>query len=234
VTSERGDWLPNLEGRFSIPKSVEPPGAAKFPRGGTVFTEPVLVVNQLPKVIEVSNEYAIFDQNGRQLAAVRQVGQNVVKKAVRALTRFDRFFTHRLQLVDMTDTVLLTLTRPRTVAKSRITEHGPAGAEVGAIVQQNLVGAVNFALESGGRTIGSINAENWYDWDFSIRDDTDTEVARVGKSFSSFVWDTKVRLGGRDPDNYVVRIHRPLPNPLRELVVAAALSIDAALKQGSR
>ena len=42
--------------------------------GGTIFTEPILVVNQKAKLIEVNNEYAIFDQNGRQLGAVRQVG----------------------------------------------------------------------------------------------------------------------------------------------------------------
>ena len=35
-------------------------------------------------------------------------------------------------------------------------------------------------------------------------------------------------------DNYVVQIHRPLQDPLRPLVVAAALSVDTALKQDSR
>ena len=44
--------------------------------GGTLFTEPVLVVNQKAKLIEVNNEYAIFDQHGTQIGAVRQVGQS--------------------------------------------------------------------------------------------------------------------------------------------------------------
>ena len=35
-------------------------------------------------------------------------------------------------------------------------------------------------------------------------------------------------------DNYVVQIHRPLDEPLRSMVVAAALSIDTALKQDNR
>ena len=35
-------------------------------------------------------------------------------------------------------------------------------------------------------------------------------------------------------DNYVVQIHRPLEEPLRSLVVPAALSVDTALKQDSR
>jgi hypothetical protein len=35
-------------------------------------------------------------------------------------------------------------------------------------------------------------------------------------------------------DNYVVQIHRPLQGPLQALVVAAAVSVDTALKQDSR
>src|SRR4051812_41725399 len=31
--------------------------------GGTIFTEPVLVVNQKAKLIEINNEYAIYDQH---------------------------------------------------------------------------------------------------------------------------------------------------------------------------
>ena len=35
-------------------------------------------------------------------------------------------------------------------------------------------------------------------------------------------------------DNFVVQIHRPLEDPLRGLVIAAALCIDTALKQDDR
>ena len=51
--------------------------------GGTIFTEPVLVVNQKAKLIEINNEYAIYDQHGRQIGAVRQVGQSAAKKVMR-------------------------------------------------------------------------------------------------------------------------------------------------------
>ena len=33
-------------------------------------------------------------------------------------------------------------------------------------------------------------------------------------------------------DNYVVQMHRPLEEPLRSLVIAAALALDVELKQG--
>jgi len=205
-------------------------GVAAFQGGGgSVFNEPILVVNQKAKLIEVNNQYAIYDQNARQIAAVREVGQSGLKKAVRLLTSYDQYLTHKLQIVDMQGTPLLTLTRPAKVFKSRIIVQDPAGNEVGAIVQQNVFGKIRFAMESGGQTLGSINAENWRAWNFSIRDHTETEVARVTKT-----WEGLAKTMFTTADNYVVQIHRPLEGPLQALVVAAALSIDTALKQDQR
>lgn len=197
--------------------------------GGSIFTEPVLVVNQKAKLIEVSNEYAIFDQHGRQLGAVRQVGQNLAKKAIRVLTSYDQFLTHKLQLVDVHGNVLMALTRPAKVLKSRIIVQNNMGAEIGQIVQQNAIGKIRFALESGGHTWGSINAENWRAWNFSIQDHTGVEIARITKT-----WEGLAKTMFTTADNYVVQIHRPLEDPLRSLVVAAALGVDTALKQDSR
>ncbi len=197
--------------------------------GGTVFTEPVLVVNQKAKLIELSNEYAVYDQHGRQIAGVRQTGQTAARKVLRALTSIDQFLTHTLEIADLSGTTLLRLTRPGKVFKSTvIVENGP-GQEVGRIVQQNVFGKIRFALESDGHTVGSINAENWRAWNFSIRDHTDTEVARITKT-----WEGLAKTLFTTADNYVVQIHRPLEEPLRSLVVAAALSVDTALKQDER
>lgn len=204
-------------------------GQAAFVGGGTLFTEPVLVVNQKAKLIEVNNEYAIYDANSRQIGAVRQVGQNAMKKAVRMFTSYDQFLTHKLQVVDGNGVPVLAITRPAKVMKSRLIVQDPAGNEIGQIVQQNVFGKIRFALEAGGQTLGSINAENWRAWNFSIRDHTDTEVARITKTFEGLA-----KTLFTTADNYVVQIHRPLEGPLQALVVAAAVSVDTALKQDSR
>ena len=64
--------------------------------GGTLFTEPVLVVNQKRKLIELANEFAIYDQHGTQIGAIREVGQSAAKKAVRLLSSMDQSvsYTH--------------------------------------------------------------------------------------------------------------------------------------------
>jgi uncharacterized protein YxjI len=197
--------------------------------GGTIFTEPVLVVNQKAKLIEVNNEYAIFDQNGLQIGSVREIGQSKAKKVLRVLTSVDQFLTHKLEVVDTHGNVQLALTRPAKIMKSKVLVHDGQGTELGTIVQQNAVGKIRFGLESGGQTHGMIAAENWRAWNFSITDAAGEEVARITKK-----WEGLAKTMFTTADNYVVEIHRPLVDPLRSLVVAAALAVDTALKQDSR
>jgi uncharacterized protein YxjI len=202
-------------------------GAA--PGGGTVFDEPILVVNQVAKVIELNNEYRIMDQRGTTIGAVRQHGQSALRKAMRMLTSVDQFLTHRLQLLDAQGRVLLHLTRPAKVFKSTIVVTDAAERELGRIVQQNVFGKISFALEADGRQIGAIRAENWRAWDFRIEDATGTEVARITKTFEGVL-----KTLFTTADNYVVQLHVKPPQPLHSLIVAAACSVDTALKQDAR
>ena len=196
---------------------------------GTVFTEPLLVVNQKAKLIEITNQYAVFAGDGRQIASVNEVGQGKGRKVLRALTSFDQFLTHRLEITDAAGAVLLRLTRPAKVFKSTVVVSDVANAEIGRIVQENMVGKIRFDLQHGGVTVGSIKAENWRAWNFRIEDAAGGEIARITKTFEGIA-----KTLFTTADNYVVQIHRPLPQPLASLVVASALSVDTALKQDSR
>ncbi|PPK67939.1 phospholipid scramblase-related protein [Actinokineospora auranticolor] len=197
--------------------------------GGTLFTEPVLVVNQKVKLIEMSNEYSVFDQQGRQIGSVAQVGQSALKKVVRFLGSYDQFFTHKLEVRDLNHQVVLRLTRPAKVFKSRMVVERGDGAPVGEIVQQNVFGKIRFSFVVGGQEIGGIQAENWRAWNFAILDHTGTEVARITKTFEGIA-----KTLFTTADNYVLQVHRPLSDPLVSMVVASALTVDTALKQDSR
>ncbi len=197
--------------------------------GGTLLTEPVLVVNQKAKLIELVNEYKVFDQHGRQVAAVREVGQSKAKKVLRFVSSIDQFMTHRLEITDQAGTVVLQLTRPAKLVKSRVVVSDASGREIGAIVQKNAIGKIRFDLEAGGQVVGSLNAENWRAWNFNVQDPNGTELARITKT-----WEGLAKTMFTTADNYVVQIHYTLPEPLRSLVVAAALAVDTALKQDNR
>ena len=204
-------------------------GEAAFQGGGTIFTEPILVVNQKAKLIELNNQYGVFNKDGRQIAAVNQVGQTAAKKALRLLTSLDQFMTHRLEITDLQGQVLLRITRPAKVMKSTVIVSDGNDQEIGRIVQDNVFGKIHFTLQAGGHTYGSINAENWRAWNFRIDDHTGQEVARITKTFEGIA-----KTLFTTADNYVVQIHGQIPQPLNTLVVAAALSVDTALKQDSR
>ena len=197
--------------------------------GGTLFTEPVLVVNQKAKLIELVAEFKVFDQNGNQVGAVAQVGQSQLKKALRLVSSLDQFMTHTYEIRDAQERPVLILTRPRKIMKSKFSITRADGSEVGSVVQKNMVGKIKFSLQAGGQEVGSLNAENWRAWNFNIQDATGREVARITKT-----WEGLAKTMFTSADNYVLQMNEQLAEPLLSLVVATALCVDTALKQDSR
>jgi len=157
------------------------------------------------------------------------VGQSGLKKAVRFISSWDQFLTHRLEVRDSAGQVLLQLTRPAKLVKSRVQVASGNGAPIGEIVQENVFGKIRFGLLVNGAHVGSINAENWRAWNFSIQDSGGHEVARITKT-----WEGLARTMFTTADNYVVQIHQRLQDPLRAMVIASAVTVDTALKQDSR
>ncbi|MFI8006268.1 phospholipid scramblase-related protein [Streptomyces sp. NPDC086010] len=197
--------------------------------GGSLFNQPVLVVNQKAKLIEVTNEYRVFDQQGNTVGSVVQVGQSALRKVLRFVSSIDQYLTHRLEIRDAHGQPQLLLTRPAKFIKSRVLVQRPDGQSVGEIVQQNAIGKINFAIMADGHKVGAIKAENWRAWNFAIVDHNDTEIARITKT-----WEGLAKTMFTTADNYVLQIHQQLPEPLLSLVVATALTVDTALKQDAR
>ncbi|MER6128421.1 phospholipid scramblase-related protein [Streptomyces sp. NPDC001795] len=216
---------PRVQRQVQQQAGVAPSG----PGGGTLFSEPVLVVNQKAKLIELTNEYSVFDQNGNQIGSVTEVGQSTLKKALRFVSSLDQYMTHKLEIRDAYGQPQLVLTRPAKFIKSRVIVERPDGQVVGEIVQQNMIGKINFAMNANGQQVGAIKAENWRAWNFAIVDHADNEVARITKT-----WEGLAKTMFTTADNYVLQIHYQLPEPLLSLVVATALTVDTALKQDAR
>ena len=195
--------------------------------GGTIFTESVLVVNQKAKLIELSNEYKVFDANGTQIGAVRQVGQSKWKKVLRALFRFDMIMRHELHIVDNSGVTQLSVIKPRAWIRPKLLVNDRAGQTIGSIAVQLRFGKVRFNLfDAGGAQVGTLNAENFRAWNFTMADAAGAEVAQITKT-----WEGLGKAMFTNADNYVVKINSALAEPLRSIAIASALGIDLILKQ---
>ncbi|HEV7627208.1 MAG TPA: phospholipid scramblase-related protein, partial [Streptomyces sp.] len=159
---------------------------------------------------------------------VAETGQSSLRKVLRFVTKVDQYLTHRFEIRGTDGEAQLLLTRPAKIVKSRVIVDRPDGARIGEIVQQNVFGKINFTMEADGKQVGSLKAENWRAWNFVVHDRAGAEVARITKS-----WEGLAKAAFTTADNYVLRIHRRLPEPLHSLVLATALTVDTALKQDS-
>jgi uncharacterized protein YxjI len=189
-----------------------------------------IIINQKAKLIELTNEYKIRDENGTEIGVIRQEGQSALKKVVRFVSSLDQFMTHRLAAYDMAGTKVLELVRPRKIVKSSVEVYDGPGAQVGTIRQENVFGKIRFGLhDAAGRKIGEIRAENWRAWNFAIMDESGAEVGRITKT-----WEGLAKTLFTTADDYLLEISPSLGGPLRLMAFASAVGVDTALKQDSR
>lgn len=188
-----------------------------------------LVVNQKAKLIELTNEYRIRDEEGNDVGVIKQEGQSAARKLLRLVSSVDQFLTVRLSVYDAAGRKVVGLRRPAKILKSTVEVTDGSDQMIGRIVQQNVLGKIRFGLEAvGGMALGEIRAENWRAWDFAVTDARGAEVARITKKWSGL---------GKElfttADNYVLELTPAATGPLRQLALAAAAGIDTALKQDS-
>ena len=129
-------------------------------------------------------------------------------------------------MLDAQGKELVSLTRPTVWLKAKMIVRGSTGHEIGQIARTLSFDYSRFKLEAGGRTVGTIKGENSRQSDFSIQDASGAEIGRITRTHAGLVKQVLTKA-----DNYVVEIHRPLEEPLRSLVMAAALAVDTALRQ---
>ena len=184
------------------------------------------MVNQKAKLFEGSTNFTVYRGDGTEIAAVRQVGQSAVGKLLKATSRFDMLMSATFEIVDRSGAVQLVIEKPRTFLKGRVSVHRPDGGEIGQIVTKLRLGKARFLLNVGDSQIGEIDAQNFRGWDFAITDANGGKVGRISKTWAGFGKEMFT-----NADNYVVEIDRAVADPLRSLMVASALTIDALMKQ---
>lgn len=208
-----------------------PEPAALVAGSGSIFTEPTLILLERKNALG-GDSFAVLNRAGTQVATAQQTGGKGSRMLGAALSLGSNL-SRTLEVVDAGGRVVLVVSRPAKVMKSRILVHNGQGIEIGVIRQENVVGSVDFAIECGTAKIGSITGKGALLRDqFTITDAQGTEVARIAKELPPDLATAIPALVGEfltGADSYVVEIAGPLPDPLRSLVVAAALAIDTAL-----
>ena len=192
-------------------------------RPASLLAEPVLVVKQRLKLVELRNQYGVFAPDGRQIGAVEQVGQSALAFLARVFTSWDVALPITLEIRGPAGPELL-VKKPWFTWRCEVTRAD--GLPLGQIVKQIRLGKARFALlEPGGAQLGEVRAENWRAKDFSVRDGAGQELARVTKRWAG------LRELFTDADTYVVEVRPTATDPLRSLGVASCLVIDVIMKQ---
>jgi uncharacterized protein YxjI len=192
-----------------------------------LLSHDVLVISQKAKLIEMTDEYRIFDDEGAEIGVIREVEQSKTKKLVRLFSDVDQYLTHKLGVFDSDGRPVLMLERPAKLVKSNIKVSDAEGTDRGEILQDNIVGKKHFSLvDARGDRIGSIDGENWMSWDFAIHDSTGAEVGRITKEWAGILKEAYTTA-----DTYILQIEAEVSADLRLLMVASAAGVDVALKQ---
>jgi uncharacterized protein YxjI len=153
------------------------------------------------------------------LGSVVQVGRDNLAKTLRP-QRADNAQTS-LEMTDTDGGVVLGLTHIQAF-KSSLLVARPDGSGLGRIRLENVVGKSRFALDVAGTSVGAVAAQTWRKRNFVATDTDGDEVARIDM--------TKGSSADFSHENaYAVHIGQPLQDPLRSLVVAAAIAVDMIL-----
>lgn len=166
----------------------------------------------------------LHDPDGNSVGAVRQLGLTRGQRAARFLGDHDERLTKTWQILDGDDQLILTLTRPTRFLKSKVVIRNSSDAEIGRITQKHLVANDRFALAVDGREMGAVIAPRANRKTLSIVDNMDSEVASVETAPDRAEFTAEV-----GASYSVLRVHRPLIDPLRSLVVGAAVAVETAL-----
>ena len=194
------------------------------PPAGSLLAQPLLVVKQRLKLIELRNEYAVLDQTGRQVGAVGQATQSPLAFLARGVTSWDGALPITLHIRGPGSTPELVVHKPWFTWRCQVLR--PDGQPIGEITKQIRLGKARFTLyDPRGAQLGEVRAHNWRAKDFSVLDGAGQPIARVTKRWAG------LRELFTDADTYVVEVSPSAVDPLRSLAVATCLVIDVVMKQ---
>ncbi|HEX3000109.1 MAG TPA: phospholipid scramblase-related protein [Armatimonadota bacterium] len=194
-----------------------------------LFAEDVLLVKEQVGYFKAANAYDVFTPTtGMQVAAIREQVPNILFKLLK-FTDNKTLLPFTVDILDDNSMKLLTLKRPFTLFRSRVTIYDALGQKVGAFQQRFSLGGKFDIYDAQDQQVARLQGD-WKGWNFSLVGMDGQPMAAVTKKWAGLGKELLT-----SADNYVVSVQPTLTDEqLRRIVVAAAICIDMVLKEGGR
>jgi hypothetical protein len=182
----------------------------------SILTEPVLTVRFVwlgPGRIE----YRVLDERGSPLATARYLPEDQLGPLLRSYGLRQRTAA-ALQVVDADGADVFTVVFPGMRARAVMFIRDRDGQHVGEAVKTKGVFKARYELRHGGQTVGAIQVLDWRERGVRIEDPAGVELASIRTI----------------DDGYSLRVLRPMDEPLRSLVCASTVALQAAIGDESR
>jgi hypothetical protein len=192
---------------------------------GTVFGEPVVIVDQSSMDSRSGYRYELFSSGGALLAECAERIESFDIDEVSFGEAVKKYNTDSMEFRDPEGRVWASLTH-RKVWKSKISVTAADGSEIGQIAQQNVLGRVKFEITAQGGKVGALRSTGTRLKQFDITDQAGNHAGRLIKLGNYARW--RPLRDAKAVGRYVLEFSARLPQPLATLAVVAPVAIDLA------
>lgn len=207
-------------------------GAPAFdPPSGDLLDQPLIVISQDAQFVALNDKYSYGLPDGTEIALGEQTNQGMARKALRFVSNLDSKMKTVVEVTQDGATVF-EMERKGSIGKNTMVIRDGAGTEVGEVKQTKRgPNRASFELIAAGRTLASMQTGRLRaGGGFDVIDPAGEVVAWVRRLHVGVLGNVGSRYQS-SPDNYALRMARPLEDPLRTLVVATPMSVDSAINQ---
>lgn len=207
-------------------------GAPAFEAPSTnLLDQPLIVVSQDAQFVAMNDKYSYGLPDGAEIALGEQTNQGMARKALRFVSNLDSKMKTVIDVTQDGETVF-EMERKGSIGKNTMVIRDGSGDEIGEVKQTKRgPNRASFELIAGGQTLASMQTGRLRaGGGFDITDPNGDVVAWVRRLHVGVIGNIGSRYKS-SPDNYALRMARPLDDPLRTLVVATPMSVDSAINQ---
>ena len=175
-----------------------------------------------------AHAYEVIDGEGTRLGLVHRIDTERQSSPLRRVTNFlswtSSLPTVRLDVTDLRGTALFSVEFSPEDAQFTAAVHDGAGTDIGLVAKAKGLRKIHFDLKASSCTLGTVEAEGWSGWDFSVHQGG-AQIGRISQLDGKTLGITATS------DDYGLELDRSLNEPLRTLVVACAVGMDVSVSQ---